>query len=100
MDIADLVEMNNNMELLRTGNFADCTFIVGPDKKVWFIWYQSRNLWKYHSQQIKAHKIILMRNSRVFEKLFSAADQPSKVKIASMSADDLNFIFKYVNNNS
>jgi hypothetical protein len=34
MDAAEVAELNNNMELLRTGNFADCTFIVGSDKKV------------------------------------------------------------------
>lgn len=34
MDAAEVAELNNNLELLRTGNFADCTFIVGSDKKV------------------------------------------------------------------
>jgi len=34
MDAAELAEMNNNMELLRTGNFTDCTFIVGSEKRV------------------------------------------------------------------
>jgi hypothetical protein len=39
MDAAEVAELNNNMELLRTGNFADCTFIVGSDKKVAYSLY-------------------------------------------------------------
>jgi hypothetical protein len=35
MDASEVAEINNNLELLRTGNFSDCTFVVGSEKKVY-----------------------------------------------------------------
>ncbi|XP_059488151.1 BTB/POZ domain-containing protein 6-like [Neocloeon triangulifer] len=79
MDQADIAEMNNNLDLLRSGAFSDCTFVVGLDKRT-----------------IKAHKVILARNSQIFEKLFSRADAPSRVVLKNIGFDDFLPILRFI----
>ncbi|CAB3380948.1 Hypothetical predicted protein [Cloeon dipterum] len=79
MGAAEIAEINSNLDLLKSGIFSDCIFVVGPDKRI-----------------IKAHKTILIRNSGIFEKLFSREDAPSKVFINSVDYNDFLAILRFI----